>query len=165
MAASKSFNLEKSLTDLENLVDGNLRHEYDFRSIYATVLQDWFGLDAAVVASVLGQDFEKLPLISDPATSTPLEPTPIAETFALHQNYPNPFNPETNITYDLSQPGRVRLRIYDVQGRLVQTLIDGAQPAGQHTLRFDASHLPSGTYLYRLETAGQVQTRKMALIR
>lgn len=152
--------------DLENLTSGNLRHGIDFRQAYATVLQDWFGLDAASVEGVLGGSFETLGFVATPATSTATEPQGLPRVFTLHQNYPNPFNPSTSISFALTEAAPVRLRVYDVAGREVALLLDGGVHApGYHTVSFDASHLPSGTYLYRLETPAGQQSRKMVLVR
>ena len=65
---------------------------------------------------------------------------------------PNPFNPRTKIVYSLPREGRVTLRVYDVQGRLVSTLVNGRKPAGDHTLEFNGDKLSSGVYLMRLQT-------------
>ena len=86
-------------------------------------------------------------------------------TFALHQNHPNPFNASTTIQYAIAETGSVRLRVYDVVGREVATLIDATLPAGVHTVHFDASALPTGTYFYRLESGAQTFTRKMVLVK
>ena len=144
--------------------DGDPIFDIDFRTIYASVLQDWFGLESATVASVLGQSFTTLPIIQAP-TGTSTESAPVPQAFALQQNYPNPFNPQTSIPYMLHRSERVRLRVFDVQGRLVSTLVDQQQRAGQHTVTFDANRLPSGVYFYRLETPSGVQTREMTLVR
>ena len=152
-----------NLNDLDQT--GNLRFEIDFRSVYATVLQDWFGLAAPSVQGVLGGSFDALPLISDPAMPTALEEEPVPETFTLHQNYPNPFNPATTLSFTLQRTERVTLRVFDAQGRLVQTLLDATQPAGQHSLAFDAGHLASGSYFYTLQTTAGVKTRQMTLVR
>ncbi len=77
--------------------------------------------------------------------------------------YPNPFNPEVSIHYALPQEGRVRLRVFDVLGRQVATLVDEVQQAGRHRVRFVASDLPSGVYLYRIEAGGQMQTGRLVL--
>ncbi|HEX7070113.1 MAG TPA: T9SS type A sorting domain-containing protein, partial [Rhodothermales bacterium] len=82
---------------------------------------------------------------------------------ALAQNYPNPFNPETRIEFRLARPGHVRLAVYDMQGRLVRTLIDGARPAGGHAETFSGAGLPSGSYVYRLETQDGQVSRTMIL--
>jgi hypothetical protein len=85
--------------------------------------------------------------------------------FELKQNYPNPFNPSTNITYALPQQTDVQLRVYDMVGREVGTLINREQAAGSYTVNFDASKLSSGMYLYRLNTGSTNITRKMMLIK
>jgi hypothetical protein len=80
-------------------------------------------------------------------------------------NHPNPFNPATTIAYALPVTAHVRLAVYDVMGRLVATLADGVQQAGQYEARFDATHLASGLYFYRLEAGRLTQTRQMLLVK
>jgi hypothetical protein len=77
--------------------------------------------------------------------------------------YPNPFSLNTTINYVMPTSGIVNLGVYDIQGRLVQTLVNGQQPAGIHTTTFDGAGLNEGVYMYRLQTAGQVQTGKLIL--
>lgn len=151
------------LINLDN--DGNLLHTTDFRSLYATVLQDWFGLSKDDTNDIFGAEFEKMPFVTDPATPVSNDDEPLPEHFTLRQNYPNPFNPTTTISYTLTSPGNVRLRIFDISGKLIQSLVNRVQPAGVYVLPFDASNLPSGTYLYRLETDSGSQTRKMTLMK
>ncbi len=85
--------------------------------------------------------------------------------FALEQNYPNPFNPSTVIRFSLPAAGRVRLAVYDLLGREVAVLVDGEQVAGVHSADFDATNLPSGVYVTRMQTPGFSDTRKMILMR
>ncbi|MGD8396475.1 MAG: FlgD immunoglobulin-like domain containing protein, partial [Candidatus Eiseniibacteriota bacterium] len=101
--------------------------------------------------------------IEDPASAAP------ART-ELTQNRPNPFNPSTRIGFALGTDGRVALRIYDVEGTLVRTLLDGARPAGQHAVTWDGTTdggapAASGVYFYRLEANDVYQTRKMTMVR
>jgi hypothetical protein len=96
--------------------------------------------------------------VADASTGSP-------NAFILMQNYPNPFNPETAITYTVARPGRVRLTVSDLLGREVAVLRDGMEAAGTHTVRFDASHLPGGMYLCRIETPEGVQSNKMMLMK
>ena len=83
----------------------------------------------------------------------------------LMGNYPNPFNPETVIDYALPQTGHVRLAVYDMTGKTVAVLMDGIQPQGQHTARFNADGLPTGTYVYRLTAGAKTLTRTMTMVR
>ena len=85
--------------------------------------------------------------------------------FALLPNYPNPFNPTTTITYAVPGQGKVMLRVYDILGRLVTTLVDEVQPRGTYRVAFDASDRASGVYFTRLEFASRTVTRKMLLVR
>lgn len=89
----------------------------------------------------------------------------IPERFVLNQNYPNPFNPTTTIQFALSEAAHARVTVYDVLGRRVAVLTDGMHTAGPHRVLFDASHLPSGTYFYRLEANSIMETRSMVLIK
>jgi hypothetical protein len=85
--------------------------------------------------------------------------------FTLSQNYPNPFNPSTEIKFQITKPGMTTLRVYDVMGREVSTLVNETMAAGSYTVKFDASHLSSGTYLYILTSGGNTLTNKMVLIK
>ncbi len=87
------------------------------------------------------------------------------EIFILRQNYPNPFNPATNISYDLPKTSFVSLKIFNMVGQEVATLVTGVQDAGLKSVTFDASALASGVYLYRIVAGGFVQTKKMILIK
>jgi len=91
--------------------------------------------------------------------------TGIPEGFRLDQNYPNPFNPSTTITFTLPAQGRVALRVYDMLGREVRTLVNGRQEAGMKTVTFDAGALPSGLYYYRLEAGKSSAVRIMGLVK
>jgi len=83
----------------------------------------------------------------------------------LEQNYPNPFNPATTITFQLPKQSRVLLRVFDLLGREIATLVDGMEQAGVRSVQFDAGMLGSGVYFYRLETGGFLQTRKLLLLK
>ncbi|HLB00140.1 MAG TPA: SdrD B-like domain-containing protein, partial [Bacteroidota bacterium] len=91
--------------------------------------------------------------------------TIMPEAFSLRQNYPNPFNPLTTIRYDLPVDSRVTLRVFDMLGREVASLIDGIQTAGFKELRFDATPYPSGIYFLRITAGSYTAVRKMVLIK
>lgn len=89
--------------------------------------------------------------------------------FTLHQNYPNPFNPETRISYDVAKQSHVRLRITNLQGQQVRTLVNEDNPVGCYEVTWDGKddhgqRVASGVYLYRLESKDFIQTRKMILL-
>jgi hypothetical protein len=86
-------------------------------------------------------------------------------SYSLAQNYPNPFNPSTLIQFGLPREAQVSLKVYDVIGREVATLLDGPSTAGIHSVRFDASRLASGVYFYRLKTPDQALTKMMTLLK
>jgi uncharacterized protein (TIGR03790 family) len=85
--------------------------------------------------------------------------------FALHQNFPNPFNPTTTIRFVIPTAGKVLLKIYDVTGREVATLVDTDLPAGTHQREFDGSALASGMYIYKLTTGEKTEQRKLLMMK
>ncbi len=89
----------------------------------------------------------------------------LPKQFALEQNYPNPFNPSTMISYQLPASSNVSLKVFDMLGKEVATLVNGRQEAGAYTMNFNANQLSSGVYFYRLQAGNFVQTRKMMLVK
>jgi 5'-nucleotidase len=89
----------------------------------------------------------------------------LPEQFRLEQNYPNPFNPSTKISYQLTVSSDVVLKVYDVLGNEVATLVDEYKPAGIYEIEFNASALTSGVYFYQLNAGDFVQTKKMILLK
>lgn len=85
--------------------------------------------------------------------------------FALYPNFPNPFNPVTTIRFELANPERVNLVVYDISGQKVRTLVDGNKTAGQHEVSFDATNLPSGFYFYSITTGVFSATQRMILVK
>lgn len=94
----------------------------------------------------------------------------LPQTFALHQNYPNPFNPTTEIKYQLPREERITLKVFNMNGQLVNTLIDESKPAGYYTARWNGLNqagfkVSSGLYLYELKAGNFTETRKMILVK
>ena len=103
---------------------------------------------------------------SNNGTPTGVTPTSsIADKYTLSQNYPNPFNPTTKINFSLPKSGNTTLKVYDMLGKEVMTLVNDFKTAGSYVVEFNASTLSSGTYFYRLESNGFVDTKKMLLIK
>ena len=130
------------------------------------------GLDVEAIRSAVEASLAALPVEEE----SPPEIVTLVEEFkarpgrfALGANYPNPFNARTTIHFRLPGEKQVSLRIYDINGRYVRELLGTSLPAGEHTLSWDGTDrtgksLASGVYLYRLEAAGEVLTRKMLLL-
>jgi hypothetical protein len=89
----------------------------------------------------------------------------VPTSFALEHNYPNPFNPTTAIRYTLPQQTSVSLIVYDMLGRAIAVLANENKPSGTYTVQFDASHLSSGVYFYRLIAGSQVLSRRMTVLK
>ncbi|MBN1559951.1 T9SS type A sorting domain-containing protein [candidate division KSB1 bacterium] len=92
------------------------------------------------------------------------------QTVYLGYNYPNPFNPSTRIPFSISQTEHVTLQIYNIQGRLICTLVDGILQPGEHVVTFDAINedgffLPSGVYIYQLQAGDFVAKKRLLLMR
>jgi hypothetical protein len=85
--------------------------------------------------------------------------------FALSQNYPNPFNPSTQISYVLAAKGLTTLKVYNIIGQEVATLVNSVETAGSHEVKFDASRLSSGVYFYTLRSGNSIETMKMLLMK
>jgi hypothetical protein len=105
-------------------------------------------------------NFTELPsdLKQDKGINTPV-------TYSLSQNYPNPFNPATTINYQLPERSQVTIKVFDILGREVATLVNEEKPAGKYNVEFNASDLSSGVYFYQLKTNLFIQTKKMLLIK
>jgi uncharacterized protein (DUF1501 family) len=146
-----------SLTDLTS---SNLKMQYDFRSVYASVLSQWFGADTAELNAVLLRSYQQLPIIKPGVAVSVGDVSNLPSEYRLYENYPNPFNPTTTISYDLPGDADVIVKVYDMLGRSVATLIDERQTAGHHSAQFaPSSNLSSGAYIYQLQ-AGSFQDRK-----
>ena len=91
--------------------------------------------------------------------------TNIPSSFALEQNYPNPFNPSTTIQFALAKRSHVTLKLFDIIGREVTTLVDEKFGPGTHKVVLEANELPSGVYFYRLTAGRFVETRKLTLLK
>ena len=128
-------------------------------SLNPTVDNNWWNTPSQWQTVTMIHSSQYVPVSSEDEPELP-------ETYALAQNYPNPFNPATTIRFRLPKTEQVTLRVFDVLGREVAALLDNTSlGGGEHTVRFDASGLTSGVYLYRLEAGSSfVQTRRMMLV-
>jgi hypothetical protein len=120
------------------------------------VLPPLFGIDPISIPGLFTGD---VTIVS--ADDEQLIPTEIA----LKQNYPNPFNPSTSIQYTLSSRQFVSLKVYDIIGNEIATLVNSEKPSGVYEVEWNAGNVPSGVYFYQLKTGSFVQTMKMLLLK
>jgi uncharacterized protein (DUF1501 family) len=150
------------------LVSDNIPLQFDFRSVYMSLLRDWFGATTTELQASISGTITK-PLTTSVVKSSALlgaeENKPIVSEYTLEQNYPNPFNPSTTIRYALPQGANVRLEVFNTAGQRVAILVDSDQSAGVHEIRFDAGNLASGAYFYTLHAGESSATKKLLLVR
>ena len=103
--------------------------------------------------------------MSEMITSVDSRTNQLPHEFSLLQNYPNPFNPSTTIRYGLPSRSHATLSVFNTLGQQVENLVEGEMEAGYHEVKFDASRLPSGVYLYRLQAGGRTEVRKALLMK
>lgn len=89
----------------------------------------------------------------------------IPESFDLYQNYPNPFNPSTNIKYSIPKSSLISIKVYDIIGNEIKTLVNEEKQIGTYELTWNAANLPSGVYFYRIQAGSFVETKKMILLK
>ena len=89
----------------------------------------------------------------------------IPATYLLSQNYPNPFNPSTKIRYSVPQPSNVVIKVFDILGNEIETLVNEQKATGTYELTWYAKHLPSGVYFYQLQAGDYINTKKMVLLK
>ena len=151
--------------------NANIPMQFDFRNIYGTILQNWFGVSTTVLGQILPTYRQAMPLIAPSAITEVQDESRVPEGFVLDQNYPNPFNPTTTVSFGLPAVSRVRLEVYNALGERVETLVDREMDAGYHRVNWTA-RVSSGMYFCRMEAVavsnpGQrhVETRKMVLMK
>ncbi|MEO6583580.1 MAG: DUF1501 domain-containing protein [Ferruginibacter sp.] len=142
-------------------VNDNIPMQYDFRSVYATLLQDWLCVKTEDLNQVMLRNFQSLPLIQSAACS-PLLPNTSGIT--LVDIYPNPFTSSTTIRFK-SAGGHTLIQIIDTTGRVLTTLIDKEMSAGNYTVTFNSGQLPVGVYYARFQNGAVQQVSSMMKVR
>ena len=104
-------------------------------------------------------------MIFNPDSSTNVEDEILADDFLLYQNYPNPFNPSTTIQYSIGNSSFVTLQVFDILGNEVASLVNEYKQSGNYRIDFNAQHLTSGIYFYRLISNNKILTKKLTLIK
>ncbi len=143
----------------------NIPMQYDFRSVYASLLQDWFCVPSPDLSSILLQNFQTLPIIQSTACSTVgLHDLNQKAGINLISNYPNPFTSSTYISFT-TQGGHTLVQVFDNEGRIIKTLADGNYDAGTYKLWFENENYGSGVSYARLQNGSVQQVRNMMIAR
>lgn len=154
------YGRDPDLTNLDPV--GDMMFDIDFRQMYASVLEQWFGVPASSRTDIFnGKIISTLPIITQ---QTGVDRAGAAAAFALEQNYPNPFNPSTRIRFTVPG-GMVEIKVFDDAGREVRTLVEERLSPGMHEVLFEAGGLASGAYHYRLRANGSALSRSMLLVK
>lgn len=149
--------------DLNDLDNGNIRHQFDYRQVYTTVLSDWLGATDSSIQTTGFADYltQKLDLIADP---TPVHDiTKYNGRSKLNSCYPNPVKSSTTIGYFLDSSSDVTLRLYSSAGKLIRELVNEHQPGGNYEVSLNVAGLQSGNYIYRLN-AGTYNDSRIMLV-
>jgi uncharacterized protein (DUF1501 family) len=147
-------------------VNDNIQMQFDFRWVYASILQYWFEASPTVLQDVLASHTQTIPIINTSGTNGNTGgKSNLPTQYALYQNYPNPFNPSTTVQYDLPEDGHVTLEVFNTEGQRIALLIDSDQSAGKHEVVFYAEGYSSGAYFFRLRSGTFTATKKGILVK
>ncbi|MFY0643769.1 MAG: DUF1501 domain-containing protein [Bacteroidia bacterium] len=142
-------------------VRDNLPMEHDFRTIYSSILEKWFCLDAQTTDSVMLQEFDRLDVLEDSCTTSSITRNQRAKAGdAYIMNYPNPFSSYTTVKF-YSNGGHVNIDIMNQEGKRIKTLVNATIPEGEHEVNFDTFGLAAGTYYCRYQNEQLTHTRSM----
>lgn len=141
-------------------VNDNLPFQYDFRSIYATILANWLCVNEVDLQQIMLKNFQMLPLVNSANCKKPVN----MSGEQLISNYPNPFTSSTVITFKTAG-GHTLIQIMDTMGRVLANLTDKEYAAGTYTVLFDSKSLPNGVYYARLQNMATQQVRTMIKVR
>lgn len=146
-------------------VNDNIPMQYDFRSVYASLLETWFCVDKSTLSNVMLKDFQSLPIIkaSSSCMATSLVQANHLSGESLISNYPNPFTNTTTIKY-ASKGGHVLIQIFNTMGRLMATVVDAVKEEGNYSINFENQNYGPGVYYARLQNNELQQVHNMLIV-
>ena len=134
--------------------------QYDFRSVYGSILEDWFCIPKADVKKLLYDDYQHIPILKD---TTAID-DPISDgRLRLNQNFPNPVEDWTTISFR-TDGGHLQINLFDSRGVSIRTLVDRKLSPGEHEIRMDATDLAAGVYYIRLQEGDHQLMKMMAKV-
>lgn len=145
-------------------VNDNIAMQYDFRSVYSSVLNEWFCVPQTDLNQIMLQNFQLLPLIQTTACDVSVHELNQKAGEALVWNYPNPFTASTYVTFK-SAGGHILLQVFSTEGKLIKTLVDREYPPGTYEVWYENEGHPAGTYYLRLQNEALQQVKNMIVVR
>jgi uncharacterized protein (DUF1501 family) len=163
--AQKNVTGTSPIINLSTGTADNIPMQYDFRSIYASILQQWFCVPETTLENVMLKNFQNLPLIKKSAPCMSSNPDLIIANAGknLISNYPNPFQTSTTISYE-SLGGHTLIQVFNTEGKLIKTLLDTEMNAGNYKVTFENEGFRPGIYYARLQNKTIQQVRTMLLV-
>ena len=137
--------------------------QYDFRSVYGSVLMDWFGLEQQVVQGLLFEDFQYIPVLLDCSPINPVNEVLIKDEIKIDV-FPNPFSSTVSIQFTVPT-GHVKISLFDVLGSQLKVITSQQFNAGTHTMQLDTSQLAAGGYFYHIQTDHATQVKRVVKVR
>ncbi|MEZ4887084.1 MAG: DUF1501 domain-containing protein [Chitinophagales bacterium] len=140
--------------------------QFDFRSVYGSILMDWFGITEDEVKSILFEDFQYIPILKSTATAID-NPDYVSgtSTIQFHNNYPNPFTSNTTIVFSTAKAGVVTVSLFNAMGQLEKVLTSEFFAAGDHELTLSSKGLHNGTYYCRLQGNGEQRVKMIYCVK
>lgn len=147
--------------DLNNLDNGNLVHQFDYRQVFTSAVVDWLEADSDAVNATMFGDWvdSRLPIVGNGITGT--KEAFFNERNFLEDCYPNPVKDKTVFSFRINAKSRVKLELLDIRGKLISVIVNEERTHGLHHITFDLSSLKSGTYLYRIRSGSMEKTKKL----
>ena len=136
--------------------------QFDFRSVYGSLLVDWFGLETSTVQSLLFEDFQYISLLLDCSDTTPIKEVLVADQISI-EVFPNPFSQTVTVQFTVPK-GHVKISLFDVLGSQLKVITSQQFNAGTHTLQMDTSQLATGSYYYHIQTDHSRQVKRVVKV-
>lgn len=143
--------------------EDNLPMQYDFRSVYSSILKDWFCVDSTELDAVMLQQFQQLPIVNNICSTGTIGEIINQQSLISVSNYPNPFSSSTYIRFTTTG-GHAQVQVFDALGRLVKTVANGQYPAGTHEVWFENEGLKAGNYYCRLQNGPLQEVSVMQIL-
>ena len=145
-------------------VNANIPMQYDFRSVYSSILSDWFCVNSTDLEKVMLRNYQKLKIVNSPSCITDTHEINQEAGINLISNYPNPFDFATTIEFE-TKGGHTMVQIFDVEGRMIAQPVDGDYVPGKYKTYYNGGYLPSGVYYARLQNGAIQQVRTMLKVK